>query len=74
MKKYWFSPNISYKAFKAVCDRFPDSGPTPKEGDRVLWQMLKKRKINLGLRNSDDPIFITTKPIPKGALLISDPK
>ncbi len=76
MKKeiYFFSPKISYKTFKAVCDKFPDSGPTPKNIDKMLWKMLRERQINIGLRDSDDPIFITLKPIPKDATLLTSPR
>ena len=71
-KTYYFSPNISYKAFKAICNKLPDTGPTPKNIDKILWQMLKERKINIGIDNSDDPLFITRKLIPKSAGLIGD--
>mgnify|MGYP001614494389 CR=1 FL=1 len=63
MKKYWLSPKISYKSWKAICDKFPDSGPKPKEVDKILWEMLRDRKINICLDNSDDPIQKTLKPI-----------
>ena len=56
-------------------DKFPDSGPSPQHIDEVLWQMLREREINIGLRDSgEDPIFISLKPIPKGATLITNPK
>ena len=73
MTRYWFDPKIDYKTFKKVCDKFPDTGPTPKEGDRVLWEMLRDRQINIGLQNGDDPIFITLKEIPKNATIIKKP-
>jgi len=73
-KELWFAPNISYKAFKAVCDKFPDSGPSPLHIDKMLWRILRERKINIGLRDSDDPIFISLKPIPQKATLITNPK
>jgi len=62
------------EVFKAVCDKFPDSGPTPENIDKILWEMLKNRQINVGLENSDEPIFLTTKQIPKNAKLITNPK
>lgn len=76
MKKYWISPNISYKTWLKICKRFPDSGPTPKESNRILWEMLRDRQINIfimDIMDSDDPICITTKKIPKNAVLIIDP-
>ena len=75
MKKYYLSTNISWKTFKLIMDKFPDSGPSPQHIDEVLWQMLREREINIGLRDSgEDPIFISLKPIPKGATLITNPK
>ena len=71
-KEYWFDPKISWKAFKEILAKFPDSGPTPKKGDRILFEMLRDRKINIGLENSDDPIFITLKQIPKNGKVIKD--
>lgn len=72
--RYWLDPKIDYKAWKKICEKFPDSGPTPKEGERVLWEMLRDRQINIFLESSDDPICITTRPIPKKATLITNPK
>ena len=72
--KYYFDSTISFKTFKKVIDTFPDSGPTPKYADRYLWEMLRDGLINIGVENTDDPIFVTIKPIPKGAKIISDVK
>ena len=74
--KYWLDPKIEYKAWKAICAKFPDSGPKPKEGDRILWKMLRDREINifLELEDTDDPIQITKKEMPKGARIITSPK
>ena len=72
--KYWLDPKIEYKTWKLLCSKFPDRGPKPKEGDRILWEMLRDRQINIYLENSEDPICITTRPIPKKAKLLSTPK
>jgi len=73
-KQYYFSPDISYKAFKRVCDKFPDDSPKPQHIDKILWGMLRERKINIGFRNTADPIFISIKPMPRNATLITNPK
>ena len=70
IKQYWLSPKISYKNWKLICSKFPDSGPTPQEADRVIWEMLRDRQINIFLENSDDPICFTIKSIPKNAEII----
>lgn len=43
---YLVSPDISYKTFKNLNDQLvKDSGPTPKEGDRILWEMIRDKQI-----------------------------
>ena len=73
-KKYWLSPKIKFQTWKTICDKFPDSGPTPKNGDRILWELLHERKINIYIQDGNDPINITLKPIPPKAILIASPK
>ena len=72
--KHWISPDITYTAWKKICGAFPDSSPTPKNGNRILWKMLRERTINIFLADSDDPICVTTKQIPRKAILITNPK
>lgn len=43
---YVLSDKIKWKAFKLLQDKLVrDSGPTPKHGDKILWQMLRDRQI-----------------------------
>ena len=51
MKRYWISPKIKWLTFKKICDKFPDSGPKPQQADKVLWEMLRDRQINIYLEN-----------------------
>ena len=69
---YYFDPAISYKTFKKVMDKFPDSGPTPANIDKILWQMLRDRKINIAIDTKavDDPVVFTLKRIPSKATLL----
>ena len=71
-KKYWLSPKLSYKNWKLICSKFPGSGPTPVQADKVLWEMLRDRQVNVFLEDSDDPIHITTEQFPKNALIIKN--
>ena len=78
MKKYWLDPKISWKTYKLIHDKLavPDSGPTPKNFNKVLWQMLKERKLNIYITDKpidDDTWFPTIKNIPKKATLLSNP-
>ena len=45
-KIYLLSPEIKWKTFKLLQDKLvKDSGPTPIHGDKILWQMLRDKKI-----------------------------
>jgi hypothetical protein len=45
----------------------------PLKVDKILWQMLKNRKINMYLstaeKDKDDPMIITTEKIKGGKIL-----
>lgn len=73
-KRYWIAPNLNWKAFKKLYDSYPDSGPTILHGAQVLWKMLRERKINIYVENSDDGFVITTKDLPKGEPMLVNPK
>ena len=73
-KKFWLDPKIDYEVWRTINNNFPDSGPTPQEAERILWEMMRDRQINIYLEDTDDPIVITTNPIPTGATLITNPK
>ena len=44
----------------------------PMHFDKILWQALRERKLNIGYdpKNKVDPIFISIRNIPKMAKLI----
>ena len=78
MKKYWLHPKIKWKTYKELHDKtaVPDSGPTPKNFEKNLWQMLRKRMVNIYIMNKvdGDTWYPTLKPIPKRATLIFTPQ
>ena len=47
MKKlYILSPKIKWKTFELLQDALvKDSGPVIENGDKVLWSLLKKKRI-----------------------------
>ena len=47
MKKvYLISPKIKWKSFKAIHDKIVhDSGPKPENIEKVLWEMIRDKKI-----------------------------
>lgn len=68
---YWLSPQIKWKTFKTLNDKlYPKPDIKPMHADRIIWQLLKDRKINIFLSNGDDPLIITLKNIPRAAKLI----
>ena len=75
--KYWLNPKISWKTYKILHDKtaVKDSGPTLKNFEKILWQMLKERKLNIYITDKEiggDTWFPTLKAIPIKATLISD--
>lgn len=45
-KLYLISNKIKWNTFKLLQDKLvKDSGPTPKNGDKILWQMLRDKQI-----------------------------
>ena len=78
IRKYWISPKISYKTYKLLHDKTApkDSGPTPKNFGKILWKMLKDRRLNIYITNKsmeEDTWFLTLKDIHKKATIISNP-
>ena len=75
--KYYFDPSIyidpsiSWKTFKLLNDRLvKDTGPVPVHGTRILWQLLREKKILCYFSNSlPNDMGITLK-VPKGRFLI----
>ena len=71
LKEYWLSPKISFKTFKLLNKKFyPKPDIVPVNGDRIIWNMLKERKINIYLEDSDDPMILTLKNPPSKAVFI----
>ena len=68
--RYWLHPKIKWTTFKKLNDKFCKCDIKLIHLDKVLWQMLRDRQINVCLEESDDPIRFTLKPIPKNAKLI----
>jgi N-glycosylase/DNA lyase len=66
-EKYWFSPKMKWRTFKAIQDKIPKTGIYPMHIDKILWQMLRDKQINIifDASQKDDPIIITTQNPPK---------
>ena len=69
--RYYFSPKIKWKRFKELNDPYKDT-IYPVHGDKMLWELLRDRKINIyfDTRRKSDPIIITILPIPKKAQVL----
>jgi hypothetical protein len=69
--KYWLHPKIKWKNFKVLNDKlYPNPDIKPMHADRIIWQLLKDRRINICIEDSDDPVCLTLKNIPKQAVFI----
>jgi hypothetical protein len=73
MSKHWLDPQLPWKVFKQIMDRFPDSGIVMVGMDKMLWRMLRERRINLyisGLKKDrGDQVIITINPIKGGKII-----
>ena len=46
---YLLSPKIKFKTFQLLQDKLvKDSGPTPINLDKILWELLKEKKVYCG--------------------------
>jgi len=67
-KLYLFDHRILWRNFKKIMDSISDSGPVPIHGDKILWEMVKKRIIYIlidpKVKYPKDPSIITTE-LPK---------
>lgn len=64
---YILDHKLKWKAFKKLHDELvKDSGPTPKNLEKVLWGMLREKKIYCAyMKEMSGDMWIGTK-IPKG--------
>ena len=48
-KLYLVSPKMSWKRFKNIHDKLvKDSGPTPVSMDKIMWEMIRDKRIYAG--------------------------
>jgi hypothetical protein len=70
---YWIHPSIKWKRFKELNKPFRGD-IYPVHGDKMLWEMLRDRQINMYLstakKDKDDPMILTLASIPKKAKLL----
>jgi hypothetical protein len=67
----YFHPKITFARFKKLT-KGTGGDIQPMHIDKILWQLLRERKLNIGidLKNKEDPIVITIKNLPAKAKLI----
>lgn len=69
---YILDYRLKWETFKKLYDAVQDSGPSPMELPKVLWKMMRKRTIIIGVDTGiNDFIFWTAKP-PKGLRIIKN--
>jgi len=72
---YILDPALSWKTFKLLQDILPkDTGPAPIHGDRMLWQLLRDKQINLWFESRDDLMIGTSLPKGRKFYLLKNPK
>lgn len=75
-KTYWLSPKIKWRTYKELWERtsIKDGGPIPKNFQKILWEMLRDRQINIFITSKPvhgETWFPTTKEMPAKCLLLS---
>ena len=61
-EKYLLDSKLPYKIFKRLYDAIPDSGPTPMSMDKILWKLMKEKKIYIWLNPKLNDFFLTIEP------------
>ena len=76
MKKetYILSPNLKWSTFKTLYYAIPDDGPTPMQLPKVLWNLMRERRIIIGLNTEINDFIFWTKNPPKGLKVITNGK
>ncbi len=76
-KLYLIDSKISWPVFKKLNDKLvKDSGPSPKNMDKMLWQMIKEKRILAWFANElkDDMGLSLTVPKHRELFIIGNPK
>ena len=79
MKKtlYLIDKKLHWRVFKKLQEKLvKDTGPTPKEADKILWEMMRDGQILCGFRKDMPGDMWVGLKLPKGfqISLIKNPK
>jgi len=68
---YLLSPTISFKTFKLLQKKLvKESGPVPVEGDRMLWELLRDKKLYCYFTNKLPEDMAISLKLPKSKIII----
>ena len=67
----YFSPEMKWQTFKKLYDASmgDDTGPIPMHMDRVLWFLLREKKVYIGYSPRLKDLFVSVKK-PKGKITV----
>ena len=73
---YLLEQKLSWKTFRAIWDSFPSGGIVPKNMSRMIWGLMRDKKIYISIDPSqaDDPLCISLKPPKRKYKLIKNNK
>ena len=63
--KTYISPDIKWVHFKKIWNSVEDSGPTPIHLSKIVWQLLKEKRLYISLGKDD--LYFSLNP-PKGEI------
>ena len=73
MKKLWLNPKISFKTFCKLNDKlYPKMDIKPMHADRMIFELLRDRQLNIYITSGDDSMNFTLKEIPKKSKIITN--
>jgi hypothetical protein len=71
---YLLSPKLPFKTFKKLYDASGDSGPAPMHGAKMLYEMMKTKKVFIWFEKGDKDLRISLKLPDKRMVYFISPK
>ena len=65
--KYLIDPSLRYAPFKRLWDTIPSGGIEPREMCKMIYQLIKEKKIYVWYENND---FTISMEPPKGKVMV----
>ena len=57
-KIYLLSHELKWQVFKKLWDSVPDEGPTPQHIDKIIWELLREKRIYIWFKKGDKDLSL----------------